>query len=163
MNKNLQAISGLKKVTAFSILAIALFCCTAPNTSTAITWQHYDRAVLDRARQEGRPVILDFFADWCIPCHQLDRFTFSDGRVIESSQQFVMVKVDLTDYESPEAEQLRTQFGVTGVPEVLFLDVQGNEIQELRVIGYLGPDDFLPRIKLALEVSSSSIASDPRE
>jgi thiol:disulfide interchange protein DsbD len=57
----------------------------------------------------------------------------------------------MSDYESAESERLREEFGVTGVPEMLFLDARGNELKDERIIGFVGPEDFLRRIERALK------------
>ncbi len=133
------------------MLALGLLYCSSGGAGDTIAFQQYDPAVLYRARQEGKPVLLEFYADWCIPCLELEQHTFSDGGVIESTWPFVRVRVDMSDYESPESERLREEFGVTGVPEILFLDSRGNEIKEVRIIGFLGPEDFLRRVEQALK------------
>ena len=114
----------------------------------------YDPGVLYRARQEGKPVLLEFFADWCIPCLELEEHTFSNEGVINSTWSFVRVRVDMSDYESSESERLREKFGVTGVPEMLFLDARGNELTDERIIGFVGPEDFLRRMERALKPGS---------
>ena len=151
MKRSLRALDWLKRGTGFFVLALGLFACGSPQIRDTLTFQQYDPAILYRARQEGRPVLLEFYAEWCIPCRELEQFTFSNGGVINATWPFVKVRVDLTDYESPEAERLREQFGVTGVPEILFLDARGDEVQEMRIIGFLGPEDFLQYIESALE------------
>jgi len=75
--------------------------------------------------------------------------------VIEATRPFVMVKVDLTQYGSPEAERVRRQFGVTGVPELVFIDGKGNEIREARVVGFVGPEDFLQLLQHLLRSEGS--------
>jgi len=151
MNRNLTAHPLLKRGTGLCLLALGLLYCSCGESGDTITWQQYDPAVLYRARQEGKPVLLEFYADWCIPCLELEQHTFSDGGVINSTWPFVRVQVDMSDYESPESERLREEFGVTGVPEILFLDARGNEIKEVRIIGFLGPEDFLRRVEQALK------------
>jgi thiol:disulfide interchange protein DsbD len=144
------AFNWLKKATGVAALAVGVYAVIPQTPGVAIVWQDYDPALFDQAREEGRPVLLDFTAEWCIPCRELDRFTFSDEEVITAVGPFLALKVDLTHFESPEARPLRERFDVVGVPTIVFIDVQGREVQESRVVGYLGPDDFLQQVKRAL-------------
>jgi thiol:disulfide interchange protein DsbD len=144
------AFNWLKKATGVAALAVGVYAVIPSTPGVAIAWQDYNPALFEQAREEGRPVLLDFTAEWCIPCRELDRFTFSDEGVIAAVDPFLTLKVDLTHFESPEARPLREQFGVVGVPTIVFIDVQGREVQESRVVGYLGPDDFLQQVKRAL-------------
>ena len=111
-----------------------------------IEWEPYSDQRVAEARDQGRPVMLDFYADWCLPCQELDRFTFTDERVIEATEHFVRLKVDLTDYQSPEAEGLRQRYEVAGVPTIVFLGSDGRERPEARVVGFLRPEPFLDHV-----------------
>jgi thiol:disulfide interchange protein DsbD len=115
-----------------------------------IRFQPYDEAAMQAALAAGRPVMLEFSADWCIPCHELDRSTFTDRRVIERSRGFVVFKVDLTRYDSPGSRTLRTRYGVTGVPEIVFFGRGGGEVRDARVIGFIPPGPFLARLEMVL-------------
>lgn len=112
-----------------------------------LEWTPYSEEVLAEAQAAERPVLMDFYADWCIPCLELDRVTFTDERVIEATEGFTRVKVDLTRYDSPEAEALRERFDVAGVPTLVFLGKNGEEIRSARVVGFMGPDPFLERVE----------------
>jgi thiol:disulfide interchange protein DsbD len=111
-----------------------------------IKWQEYDAALIE---ETNKPVILDFYADWCIPCIELERQTYVDDEVIASTKDFLRMKVDLTRYDSERAEKLRKQYNIAGVPTVMFLDSEGNEIREARVVGFLGPEAFLKKVETA--------------
>ncbi|HWP81780.1 MAG TPA: cytochrome c biogenesis protein CcdA [Bacteroidota bacterium] len=112
-----------------------------------VVWEPYSPEKLTAARASGQPVMLDFYADWCIPCVELDRKTFTDAQVIDATKNFVRLKVDLTSFDSPESEELRKQFNIAGVPTIVFLNGDGEEVQSARVIGYLPPAQFLERVK----------------
>ena len=113
-----------------------------------IRFQPFDEAAMQAALAAGRPVMLEFSADWCIPCHELDRSTFTDRQVIDRSRDFAIFKVDLTRYDSPGSKTLRARFGVTGVPEIVFFG-RGGEVRDARVIGFIPPGPFLERMELA--------------
>ena len=66
------------------------------NLGSAIEWFPYSEALLRRASSEGKPVFIDFYADWCAPCKELDKHTFAAPEVVDRSREFVMLKVDLT-------------------------------------------------------------------
>ena len=95
----------------------------------------------------GRPVMMDFSADWCVPCHELELVTFTDPRVVAEAKRFDRYKVDLTKYNSAEANETRKRYGIAGVPTVVFLGPDGAEIAPARVEGFLKPDLFLERMK----------------
>ncbi|MDY0166008.1 MAG: cytochrome c biogenesis protein CcdA [Thermoguttaceae bacterium] len=113
----------------------------------SIEWEPYSDQRVAEALEAGRPVMLDFYADWCIPCLELERATFTDRRVIAATERFVRLKVDLTNYTSPESEALREQYNVAGVPTIVFLGSDGQERPEARVVGFLGPAEFLTRVE----------------
>jgi len=132
---------------AFGTLAIIIGVIFIMNLQKeGMEWETYGEAKLAQAQNEGRPVVLDFYADWCIPCLELERITFTDSRVIEATDHMVRLKVDLTHFDSPESEEIRRQYNVAGVPTIVFLDDDGNEVTAARIMGFVGPDEFLRRV-----------------
>ena len=106
-------------------------------------WAAFDQGEYEAALASGKPVIVDFYADWCAPCKELDEKTFADPRVAEVLEGFVRFKVDQTR-ASQEAVALAKQFSVLGVPTVMvFRD--GEEV--FRIIGFEPPEQFLPRVQ----------------
>ncbi len=110
-------------------------------------WIPYSSEVLEEAEQGGMPVVIDFSADWCIPCKELDRFTFSDPRVLELSKHVMPVKADLTSYDSEASVEVRERFEIKGVPTVVFLDEHGSEREDMRFVGFIEADAFVEKLQ----------------
>ena len=158
---------GLSRVIPVALLVATVFCSSPPPDpapaveaeSPSISWQNFDLVLLEQAQQEGQPVMIYFHADWCVPCIELDRYTFSDARVIESAELFVRTKVDWTEYASvddqlePEAALLKEQYTIYGLPTIVFVDAEGNEVAESRVIGFLDPEDLILQMERVLPSS----------
>jgi len=118
-----------------------------------IQWLDYDEKVLQEALMRAKPVIIDFTADWCIPCREMERRTFSSPPVIAKARQFLTLQVDLTHSTRPETRSLMERYRIKGVPTVIFLDRDGKEIESLRFYEVIKPEEFLKRMERALEVS----------
>jgi thiol:disulfide interchange protein DsbD len=120
---------------------------TAPRQG--MVFEGFDEQALAATLAGGKPALLDFTADWCAPCHELERFTFSDQRVREAVRGFRAFRADLTKFQSPETERLKSRYDVHGVPTVLFLAPDGSEVRAARVEGFLTPEQFLERVRIA--------------
>jgi thioredoxin:protein disulfide reductase len=110
-----------------------------------VQWQKYDAKKLADARAAGKPVVIDFYADWCLPCKELDEKTFTDPRVMKGLDRYVRVKADLTVAEDATTQVLTKQYAILGVPTIVFLDASGNEMAGARLTGFEPADAFLKR------------------
>ncbi|MCK4388950.1 MAG: thioredoxin family protein [Desulfobacterales bacterium] len=117
---------------------------------TPIDWVNYRNESIEQLQKRNKPVILDFYADWCAGCRELDRKTFRDKRVVEKSGEFVMVKVDCTLSDN-KCTALTEKFKVSALPTVVFTSSKGEEIRGLRAIGFLGPVEMLDNMEEALQ------------
>lgn len=94
------------------------------------------------AQTQGRPVMLDFYADWCVSCKEMEKFTFSDPAVKSKLNKMLLLQADVTA-NSPEDKALLKRFQLFGPPGIIFFDKQGAEVQGRRVIGYQNSEKFL--------------------
>lgn len=133
---------GLGMVAVVSLAYFALH----RGPKVTLHFQPFEEGALASARADGKPVVVDFSADWCIPCREMERTTFADPAVVKAASSFIRLRADLTA-ESLENEELTHHFGVQGVPTTLFIDSSGH-IRK-REAGYVGPRQFLEDLRIA--------------
>src|SRR5262249_44284943 len=112
---------------------------TAPPTS-GIRWRDFSPQALAQARSEGRPAVVDFRADWCLPCLEMERTTFVAPEVTARVGGFEMLRADVTEM-SNATESLLSRYGVLGVPTTIFFAADGKE--QHRTVGYIASEDFV--------------------
>ena len=123
----------------------------SPEASASLPWVRVASLaeLEERLRAPGRPVMLDFYADWCVSCKEMEAFTFSDRRVRAQLDNMLLLKADVT--AGNEADKLLLKrFSLFGPPGIVFFDARGREIKGLRVIGYQDAERFLKTLSLAL-------------
>ena len=102
-------------------------------------------ALLVAAKESGRPVMLDFYADWCISCIELETYTFADRAVQTALKGFEVIKVDVTANDQ-DAKALNKAYGVIGPPALIFFDREGTLHKNMTLIGVAEPEDFVAHI-----------------
>jgi len=105
----------------------------------------------EKLRAPGKPALLDFYADWCVSCKEMEAFTFTDEKVKEKMNGMLLLRADVTA-NTEEHKELLKRFSLFGPPGIIFFDARGAEIRGLRVIGYQKADRFL----IALERAGKS-------
>ena len=106
-----------------------------------------------RLKTAGKPAMLDFYADWCVSCKEMERFTFSDPGVRARLGKMALLRVDVTANSSDDKALLR-RFRLFGPPGIVFFDSAGREIEGLRVIGYQPPEKFIQTLDVAEDIRS---------
>ncbi|HEX2198055.1 MAG TPA: protein-disulfide reductase DsbD [Burkholderiales bacterium] len=101
-----------------------------------------------RLAAPGKPVMLDFYADWCVSCKEMEAFTFSDPKVRAQLDGLLLLQADVTANSEADRALLK-RFSLFGPPGIIFFDAQGREIRGLRVVGYQNAERFLKTLSLA--------------
>ena len=123
-----------------------------------LAWHfHQDElAAIARARAEGRPVIIDFWAEWCTACKELDRTAWADPRVQAAAGRFVTLKMDGT-HDTDAFQKVFDKYGVVGMPTVIFIDSSGREVPQ-RITGAVEGDEMLKFLESVEKTCSPAIA-----
>lgn len=98
-------------------------------------------------KSKNVPIMIDFYADWCAQCKELDKYTYTDKNVADLSKSFNTIKIDLTK----ENKAISDKYNIKGLPVVIFMNAKGEEIKELRVTGFLKPEEFIKKMKTTLD------------
>ena len=106
-------------------------------------------ARLAAAKAAGKPVMLDFYADWCVSCKEMERFTFAEAKVAASMKQMVLLQADVTANNDADKALLK-RFGLFGPPGIIFWSPAGSELGNLRVVGFVPAEKFLPTLERVL-------------
>jgi len=101
---------------------------------------------LSQAKQKGQPVLLDFYADWCVTCKEMELLTFSDKKVKAALSTYLLIQVDVTK-NTVEHQRILKQYALFGPPAILFFDANGEEKLSKRVIGFMKAERFLERLQ----------------
>jgi thiol:disulfide interchange protein DsbD len=129
-----RSVVGIAAVGALIYLAIP------HSPEQRLTFRPFDSAALQLAEAGRKPVLIDFRADWCIPCREMDRSTFVDPAVVKAASRFVRLRADLTQQDGKN-QAIISKFGIQGVPTTLMINSAGHI--EVRKVGYVGPDEML--------------------
>ncbi len=148
-----RAFNWARKIIGIILILLGVFWVNNGITAQKadINWINYSNQNIETLLQEGKPIFIDFYADWCAPCKQLDRETFTDPAVQEKAKEFTMLKVDCT---KPDAatQAFMDKFKVTGLPTLVFITADGQQLDDLREIGFIPPDKFLQSMDKTLNV-----------
>jgi len=141
---NVKGFFRFKVIFSVIIFSVAVWM-IIPGNAGEPDWVKYSDEKFESSISGGHKAILDFYADWCIPCKELDKITFADVRVINKLKDFDAFKVDLTKTMSDETEKIRNKFNILGMPTIILYGSSGKEVK--RITGFINPDEFLKLIK----------------
>jgi thiol:disulfide interchange protein DsbD len=110
------------------------------------------KAALMKAKTENKPVILDFYADWCDACHEMDKQVFASSKVKSLLKNFIRLRVDLTN-NNESYHALMEKYQVIAPPTVLFFNRQGEELSSRRIVGEVSETEFLNRLNSLITAS----------
>ncbi|MBK8553780.1 MAG: thioredoxin family protein [Ignavibacteria bacterium] len=136
--------SKIKYLIAITAIVFGTWMLKPADTLDTVNWKMLSsvESIDNSIKSENKPVMIDFYADWCAQCKELDEYTYTDPGIIELSKSFNTIKVDLTK----ENEDITNKFNIKGLPVVVFLSPGGEEYKDLRVTGFLKPEEFKKKI-----------------
>lgn len=120
------------------------------NTETKIQWTPYSEQALKDAVLEGKPVLLDFYADWCGACHELEEKTYTQPEFQELSKSFKLIKFDATN-DTPENQVVLQKYSVQGLPTVMFTNKKGDLLKNLTFTQFIEWKDLKPLMQESLK------------
>lgn len=149
IDKEANKVKGFrifKIIFSVVVLSLSVYA-LIPQKKLEPEWQKFSLEKFEMSKNNHEKMIIDFYADWCIPCKELDAITFSNEKVIEKTKEFTCYKVDMTKTMDEKTEQYSKKFSIVGMPTVLIIDSNGNEVE--RITGFVNPDEFLNSIMKA--------------
>jgi len=124
------------------------------------------QSAVSSARAQSRPVMLDFYADWCVSCKEMQKYTFTDARVQTALRNAVLLRADVTRNDAADQALLK-HFGIYGPPTIAFYGADGHERRDFRVVGYMNAPQFVSVVQKAItstlaQANSSKLVGNAR-
>ncbi|MCY7362200.1 MAG: thioredoxin family protein, partial [Ignavibacteria bacterium] len=139
----------IKKFIAILAIIMGIWMLKPQSETGSVKWNMLTSVdeITKSINTENKPVMIDFYADWCAQCKELDEYTYTNPDIVSLSESLNNIKIDLTK----ENESITNKYNIKGLPVVIFLNSKGEEIKELRVTGFLKPDEFKKKIYILLK------------
>jgi len=153
------ALGRVALVTGLYAVTVPLLASSDRAATPGPQWLASETEGIAVAQAQGKPMLIDFSAEWCVACKELEHLTFSDERVIALAERFVSVHVDAT-HQTDDIKRLMKKYGIVGLPWVAFVAPDGTILQSLTVTGFIDADKMLVVMEQAL--ANSNLASAPQ-
>ncbi len=140
--------AGIRFITSASSLGTSE--ATAQKKRVGMEFETFSMDRLYVSQKEKKPVLIDFYADWCAACKELEEYTFTDAQVQELGKQFVLLRFDATE-DSAEVNAILKEFNIIGLPTLVFYDRKGDQRDDERVTGFEKADRFVQRMQNILK------------
>ncbi|MBN2359889.1 MAG: thioredoxin family protein [Deltaproteobacteria bacterium] len=136
-----RKIAGMALAGAGALMLVETLA-TAPAAAVQLAWRTDHDAALAEARAGGQPVMIDFGAEWCVACKELEHKTFTAPEFAAAAQRFALVRVDCTELDE-QVSALWERYGIRGLPQIVFIDSRGAALDDPRVTTFLPAQQFV--------------------
>lgn len=144
------------RILNFILMSISLFFSLQfihsilPKSEPKILFSQFEMENFLKEKNAGKLIVVDFYANWCIPCKEMEHKTFSNKEIQETLKNFLLYQIDLTKEPKGSIKSFVEEMDIQGIPTILFFK-NGEEIKNLRLVGYEGPEEFKKRLEKALK------------
>ena len=144
---HLEFFKFIKRIIALVLIVFCFFSYRWQGIPQKVTWIRYQPGIIEESQKEKKPMIVDFYAEWCFPCKIMEETTFQDNHVVTELERFTKIKVDLTFDDNSVNQELAEKYALRGVPTYLFFDSSGAFLENKTISGAVEPDEFLTVLK----------------